>query len=290
MKEKNESQKVLGRDPLREERVIGILRPKKQPEISEVDGLLKLKNEQLFSPDLRNFEAFLTSMLNRYAEESHKDCGLVVAASFYLDPHKLKGFPLFGALVLEGAEVDSVTVRQFREVTARITSELTEQPSLFHQTDQASLAPDNDEWLDGCIQDFRRRNSGKNYATGFSVHLGSEDTAGMLVSGRLPLAENPETIRENLEGIAFVDGFKHTIWTVFLVCEGESGQSCEISFTTSHRQTLKVASEAFSHGKFVRYKGYRIQKVTDKTSSYHLKSLEQLDSEVNEEHRFELTE
>ena len=204
MKNLTESHKIVGIDPLLEDRIVGILRPKKQPEISEVDGLLKFKNEQLFNPGLRKFECFLTDMLNTYAEKQFNDRALAVSASLYLDPQKLKGFPVFGALILEGTEVDSVTVRQFREMAGRITGELTEQPSLFHQSDQSPLTPETEQWLNGCTQEFRRRNSGKNYSTGFSVHLGSEDTAGMLISGRLPLTENPETIRENLEGIAYV--------------------------------------------------------------------------------------
>lgn len=290
MKNLTESHKIVGIDPLREDRVVGILRPKKQPKISSIDGLLQFKNEQLFNPDLRTFECFLTGLLNAYAEKHFKDRALAVSANLYLDPQKLKGFPLFGAWTLEGADVDSVTVRHFREMIARIIGDLTEQTSLFHQREQLPLAPDTDQWLTERTRDFRRRNSGRNYSAGFSVHLGSEDTAGMLVSGRLPLVENPETIKESLEGIAFVDGFRHSTWTVFLVSEGDSGQSCEFAFMTSHRQILKIASVAFSQGKFVRYKGYQIQKATDSMPSYHLKSLEMLDLQVDVEYGFELTE
>lgn len=289
MKNVKENHKIVGIDPLREDRIVGILRPKKQPEISEVDGLLQFKNEQLFNPDLRKFECFLTGLLNDYAEESFKDRALVVSAGLYLDPQKLKGFPLFSAWSLEGTDVDSATVRHFREMIARITGYLTEQPSLFHQREQLPLAQDTDQWLTERIQNFRRRNAGKNYAAGFSVHLGIEDISGMLVSGKLPLVENPETVRETFEGIGYVDGFKHTTWEIYLVGESNSGKSCEFTFKTSHRKNLEIASLAFNEGKFVCFKGYRIQKPTDLTPSYQLKNLEMMETQVDAERGFELT-
>jgi|AntRauTorcE11897_2_1112592.scaffolds.fasta_scaffold15645_2 hypothetical protein len=290
MKNLADHHKILGVDPLREDRVVGILRPKKQPEIIEFDGLLQFKNENLFNPDLRNFECFLTGLLNAYAKENFTDRALAVSASLYLDPQKLRGFPLFGAWTLEGVDVDSVTVEHFRALISRITAEFTEQPSLFHQRDQAPLDPDTDRWLDQRVQAFRRKNSGKNYSSGFSIHLGSDDTAGMLVSGKLPLVENLETIREALEGISFIDGFTHDDWEIFLIRKDEYGNPYKSIFKISHQKNLKIASLAFLQSKSVRYEGYKTQNQTDTKPSYYLKTLEILDDRVDAEDGFELTE
>ncbi|MFP3978956.1 hypothetical protein [Marinobacter sp. KMM 10035] len=270
---------------------VGIIRPSIPPRMELVGKLVKTKGCELAAdPKQRSYEDFVSNTLNALARHFGKEKKLVVTTSLYLDPSKETGFPLFTVFSLQGAGVNERKISKFRAAMVFITSEITAQSSMFHESLTHHLTEGELALLSEECHVFSVKNSGKRITSEFAVYSSLDDDAGLAVSGQLPHVASGEAVTEVLDGLAWSAGYDEFSNLAFLkIIDGADSETTKISFQCRHTEVYDILARARLERSRVRYRGCRITSATGKKDQWRLNSVELAPADTKGEENFGLT-
>jgi len=261
--------------------LVGVVSPFDQNLSISREGVIEYDDIQVANPIIRLFAEFVVNVMNEFLSQFHGDEYVSVSSAAYIATNHVGGCVIFRAIHVNG-DVACALLGNLRQILQELTSGITGARSLFDSPTSDSLNSDELTWVQVHIEEFVERHSGRKINIPFGVQFELGDDVVLPVQGRFCERPMRRTVTEQLEGVAWPDGFSEQSNRIQLIRVDAEGhpERVPLVFQANDTSLIRVACEGNFRRRFCWFTGIQTRDSAGKNEFLLLTSLKLCNEEA----------
>ncbi|EMP56855.1 hypothetical protein MSNKSG1_03575 [Marinobacter santoriniensis NKSG1] len=255
--------------------LVGVVSPFDQTVSISSEGVIEYEDTQVANPIIRLFAEFVVNVMNEFLSQFQRDHYVSVSSAAYIATNYAGECVIFRAIYVDG-DAACALLGSLRDILQELTSGITGARSLFDPPACDSLNSDELMWVQMQIEEFVERHSGKKIGMPFGVQFELGGDVVMPIQGRFCERPLRQTVTEQVEGVAWPDGFSEQSNRIQLIRVDAAGylERGPLVFQANDASLIRVACEGNFRRRFCRFTGIKTRDSAGKNEFLQLTSLE----------------